>query len=102
MVGLATDGALTTITIGTSQYYRISVGLIVQQFTGDPIIEMLQNNVPTGVFFPIKEIGETSLDWIASYTAGGDVRFRMASSQGEIVLASPGGCNAYFTINGYR
>jgi hypothetical protein len=98
--GLTVDAANETLTLGTARYCRIHFGVNVQSYGGGARLEMVQDGVGTGIYVPICENGISSLDWIASYPPNTKIQFKL--DVGGITLGSPGGCNAFLVVEGYR
>jgi hypothetical protein len=92
-------GAGDALVLGASKYHKITVGLNVQTYFGDPVVELYRDGAATGISFPIKANGVTSVSWVASYPAGTTLQFKLVS--GKITLAQSADGNAYAEVIGY-
>jgi hypothetical protein len=98
-VTIALDTANTTVTLGSSPYYRISFGVNAETFATGTTIQVNLNGSASGRMVPAYENGVASLEWTASFPANAKVQFVVAS--GSITLAA-GSDNAYLDITGFR
>jgi hypothetical protein len=98
--GMTVDAAGETLTLGTAPYHRIHFGVNLETFAMNSRIEMIQDGVGTGIYVPICGEGINSIDWIAKYPPHATIQFKV--DVGGITLGSPGGCNAFLTVEGYN
>lgn len=80
---------------------RLSFGLNVASFTGNPYIQFYINNIPTGNMVPIRNNGQIAADLIydlVSESGQTTTTLGFRITDGTVTLAGPYGINAYITI----
>lgn len=92
------DAAASILTLGVSNYYKITYGVTVESFTGNPVVEVIANGLNTGILMPINSIGNATLSFIESYPIGTTIQ--LAVRNGSITLSSVGN-NAFLEVVGF-
>lgn len=97
--GITIDASRTNISLGNNSYQRLSYGVNVESFTGNPGIQLVVNGVGSGQIVPIRNVGYYATDLIYNIPVNSVLQFRIIG--GDVTLITLGGINANITITSY-